>query len=91
MGRPERCDICGKGLERPDGAVGVLRCGSCHADQLHQVEVACYRRGWAFRRMTKAGRVFVKVNTPVGSVQLVDMDDLRFLLADVDREGAASA
>lgn len=91
MRRPEPCDICGAGLVRADGAVGTLRCAECHDGQLKQVAVECAKRGWRPSRISQRGREVVRVMSPLGAVHLVDMDDLAFLLVDVDRELADAA
>lgn len=82
--RAEPCDICAKGVERPNGAVGTMRCKACHEQQLADVQTACAANHWPHSRVVKRGREVVKVTCPVGTVHLVDMDDLAFLLADVE-------
>ena len=81
----EPCDICGKGLERPAGAIGTLRCRGCHEDQLTAVIALCIEAGWHCERVTYRGRDVVRVDSPVGRVHLVDIADAEFLMVDVGR------
>lgn len=82
----EPCDQCGAGLTRPDGAVGTLRCAGCHKQQLSKVAAECRKRRWRSQKTVVGGRQVVRAVSPLGVVNLVDMDDLQFLLADIEQE-----
>lgn len=84
MATAEPCDICAKGVERPEGAIGTMRCKRCHDGELRAVRAACKSRRWPHKRVTKRGREVIQVTCPIGVVHLTDTDDMAFLLADVE-------